>query len=45
MERLVGKLMFKVNAAKNVSNKATEPLLNKPDDAIVKALEVAQRAI
>jgi hypothetical protein len=31
--------------AKKSSNKATEPLLNASDDHVVKALDVAQRAI
>ena len=31
--------------AKKVSDKRTEPLLNAPDEAIVKALDIAQQAI
>lgn len=45
LERLVGRLMTQAKAAKKQSNAATEPLLNAPDEAIVKALAVAQRAI
>jgi hypothetical protein len=44
-EALVNKLMKKAERAKSVSNKVTEPLLEVPDKAIVKALDMAQQAI
>lgn len=42
---LVSRLMKLAEHAKKRSNKATEPLLNASDAHVVKALEVAQRAI
>jgi hypothetical protein len=45
IEPLVQALMSKAKMAKKVSNKATEPLLNERDDAIARALAVAQKAI
>lgn len=45
IEPLVQELMKKAKMAKKVSNKATEPLLNEHDDAIARALAVAQKAI
>ena len=45
VDRLVDRLINSVKAAKKVTDKTTEPLLKQPDEAIVKALEVAQRAI
>jgi uncharacterized protein YidB (DUF937 family) len=44
-EKLVNRLMNMAKQAKKVSDKTTEPLLNVPDEAIVKALGVAQEAI
>lgn len=44
-EMLVNRLMKLAKDAKTVSDKKTEPLLNAPDEHIVKALDVAQRAI
>jgi len=44
-EKLVNRLMNMAKQAKKVSDKTTEPLLNAPDEAIVKALGVAQEAI
>jgi hypothetical protein len=44
-EKLVARLMALAVSAKHESNKATEPLLQQPDEHIVKALDVAQRAI
>jgi hypothetical protein len=44
-EMLVGRLMQKAKLAKTASDKATEPLLNAPDHAVVKALDIAQQAI
>ena len=44
-EKLVQRLMNMTKQAKKVSDKTTEPLLNAPDEAIVKALGVAQEAI
>lgn len=41
----VRKLMARAKAAKKEADSGTEPLLNAPDDAIVKALHVAQEAI
>ncbi len=45
IERLVSQLMLKTKQAKRETTKATEPLLNQPDESIVKALDVAQQAI
>lgn len=45
IEKLVGRLMNMAKQAKKASDATTEPLLNSPDEAIVKALAVAQRAI
>jgi len=42
---LVSRLMKLAEHAKKSSNKATEPLLNASDAHVVKALDVAQRAI
>ena len=44
-EELVGRLMRKADEAKRATNKTTEPLLKAPDEAIVRALDVAQQAI
>lgn len=44
-ERLVERLMKLAKAAKRAANKTTEPLLKASDNAVVKALAVAQRAI
>ncbi|MEI8345809.1 MAG: hypothetical protein WCG06_07050, partial [Candidatus Omnitrophota bacterium] len=44
-EYLVNRLLRAAKHAKKETNKATEPLLDLPDNQIVKALEVAQRAI
>ena len=44
-ERLVGRLMKLARSAKKASDKVTEPLLQQPDERIVKALDVAQKAI
>jgi hypothetical protein len=44
-EELVRHLLAKAKTAKKVSDKATEPLLNAPDAAIVRALNIAQQAI
>jgi Cell Wall Hydrolase len=44
-EMLVNRLMSMAKSAKKATDKATEPLLNVPDEHIVKALDVAQRAI
>jgi hypothetical protein len=44
-ERLVGRLMTLAERAKKEVNTSTEPLLNVPDAAIVKALHVANQAI
>jgi len=44
-ERLVGRLMTLAERAKREVNTSTEPLLNVPDAAIVKALHVANQAI
>ena len=43
--QLTDRLMKMAKDAKKVSDKRTEPLLNAPDEAIVKALDVAQQAI
>lgn len=45
IEPLIRNLINKAKAAKKVSDKATEPLLNAHDDAIATALEAAQKAI
>ena len=45
IDHLVGRLMKMAKDAKKVSDKRTEPLLNAPDEAIVKALDIAQQAI
>jgi hypothetical protein len=45
VERLVGQLMLRTKQAKRETTKATEPLLDQPDESIVKALDVAQQAI
>ena len=45
VDYLVNRLMKMAKDAKKVSDKRTEPLLNAPDEAIVKALDVAQQAI
>ena len=44
-EKLVRRLMALAVSAKKDSDKVTEPLLKAPDEHIVKALDVAQRAI
>jgi hypothetical protein len=44
-EFLVNRLIKMAKDAKTVSDKTTEPLLNAPDTAVVKALDIAQRAI
>lgn len=44
-ERLVNRLMEMATQAKKVTDKTTEPLLNAPDEHIVKALAVANKAI
>jgi hypothetical protein len=44
-EQLVGRLMLAAKRAKKVEDSRTEPLLQAPDEAIVKALDVAKRAI
>lgn len=45
VERLVRRLMSAVEAAKVAEKRTTKPLLNIPDSAVAKALQVAQRAI
>ncbi len=45
VETLVSQLMTRVKSAKQETQKMTEPLLNQPDEHIVKALDVAQQAI
>ncbi len=45
VEPLVAQLMTRVKNAKRETQKMTEPLLNQPDEHIVKALDVAQQAI
>jgi hypothetical protein len=45
LEALVQRLMNLAKQAKKATDKTTEPLLNAPDEAIVKALGVAQEAI
>ena len=44
-EMLVNRLMNMAKKAKKATDKTTEPLLNAPDEHIVKALDVAQQAI
>jgi hypothetical protein len=44
-ERLVNRLIEMAAQAKKVTDKTTEPLLNAPDEHIVKALAVANKAI
>jgi len=44
-EALVARLMRMADQAKKATDKTTEPLLDAPDEAIVKALGVAQQAI
>jgi len=44
VETLVAQLMTRVKSAKQETQKMTEPLLNQPDEHIVKALDVAQQA-
>jgi len=44
-EELVARLMKRVDEAKKHEDNATKPLLKVPDAAIVRALDVAQRAI
>ena len=44
-ERLVNRLMRMAEHAKRASNEVTEPLLKAPDEHIVKALAIAQKAI
>ena len=44
-ERLVNRLMRMAEQAKKASNEVTEPLLKAPDEHIVKALAIAQKAI
>ena len=45
IDHLVDRLMKMAKDAKKVSDKRTEPLLNAPDEVIVKALDIAQQAI
>jgi hypothetical protein len=45
VDALVDELMGKFRKAKKETDKTTEPLLNAPDEHIVKALDVAQQAI
>lgn len=44
-EELVQRLMMLAEQAKKTENKKTKPLLNVPDNTVVKALDIAQRAI
>ena len=44
-EQLVNRLMRMADQAKKATDKTTEPLLDAPDEAIVKALRVANQAI
>jgi hypothetical protein len=44
-EQLVNHLMTRAKQAKRATDNTTKPLLNAPDEAIVKALDVAQQAI
>jgi len=45
IEPLVQRLMDLADKAKKVTNNTTKPLLNLPDETVVKALAVAQKAI
>ena len=45
IERLTGKLISSAKQAKKAADATTEPLLEQPDERIVRALAVAQRAI
>lgn len=45
VDGLVDQLMMRVRKAKKETTKATEPLLNQPDEHIVRALDIAQQAI
>jgi hypothetical protein len=45
VDGLVDELMNRVRKAKRETQKITEPLLDQPDEHIVKALDVAQQAI
>ena len=45
VESLVQKLMGRYKAVKKAQDNKTKPLLEQPDEAIVKALSVAQKAI
>ena len=45
VDGLVEQLMLQVRKAKKETTKSTEPLLNQPDEHIVRALDVAQQAI
>ena len=45
VDYLSNRLMKMAKDAKKISDKRTEPLLNAPDEAIVKALDIAQQAI
>lgn len=44
-EQLVDRLMKRAEQAKKASDAATKPLLNVPDNTVVKALDLAQRSI
>lgn len=44
-EALINRLMNMAKQAKRATDKTTKPLLNVPDESIVKALDVAQQAI
>ena len=44
-QHLVDRLMRMAEQAKKASNASTEPLLNAPDEAVIKALDIAQRHI
>jgi hypothetical protein len=44
-EQLVNRLMIRAKQAKRATDNTTKPLLNAPDEAIVKALDLAQQAI
>jgi hypothetical protein len=44
-QHLVDRLMRLAEQAKKASNASTEPLLNAPDEAVIKALDIAQRHI
>lgn len=45
VEELVGQLMARSERAKKVEKAVTKPLLDAPDEAVVKALAVAQNAL